>query len=95
MEKPVKAGELEQQHFFIRYAVLRQASTLIAAVDSRWRMLLTSRSEPSFFLKALLRSSISLLVHAILGIRPPAMEQGRGSDSHDRMDQRVMVAGTD
>ena len=30
----------------------------------------------------------SLLVHAILGIRPPAKREGRGSDSQDRMDQQ-------
>ena len=32
------------------------------------------------------------MAHAILGIRLPAEETGRGSDSQDRMDQIVKVA---
>ena len=31
------------------------------------------------------------LVHAILGVRPPAKREGLGSDSQDRMDQRGTV----
>jgi hypothetical protein len=35
------------------------------------------------------------LVHATLGIRPPAKKEGQGSDSQDRMDQTAMIAAKD
>jgi|GEM_PF-4239793 len=39
----------------------------------------------------------NVLVHAILGIRPPPRKLGRGSDSQDRMDQdvRAVIARMD
>jgi hypothetical protein len=38
---------------------------------------------------------ISVLVHATLGIRPPAKKEGQGSDSQDRMHQTAMIAAKD
>jgi hypothetical protein len=37
-------------------------------------------------------SSAFLMVHAILGVRPPAEKEGRGSDSEVRKDHITTVA---
>ena len=36
---------------------------------------------------------VFLMVHAILGVRSPAGNRGQGSDSQDRMDQVMTMAG--